>query len=136
MGYKQLLTLLAAALLITGCTLGTANTIRLKGTANPGQISLDKRMPVAIEATVENIANSTETVTVDVDDTEGLSVTKPERTQFTLKPGESRVVIFTGKLDETAVPGKYRIEISAVTQRGDHVTELVYLNVVAERGII
>jgi uncharacterized membrane protein len=128
--------ILLSVFLVIGCTIGTTSTIRLKGNVDPAQISLDKRIPVSIEANVENIANSTETVTVDVEETEGLSIEGPERTTFTLKPGESRVVIFVGKLEEAGVPGEYRIDISAKTREGDRVTEVVFLNVVAERGFI
>jgi uncharacterized membrane protein len=135
MKFKALLIFLLAFAL-AGCIVGTADTVRLKGNVNPAQISLDKRAPVSIEANVENIANLTETVSVDVEDTEGLSIVKPERTTFTLKPGESRVVIFMGTLDEAGVPGEYRIDIYAETKNGDVVNEVVFLNVVAERGFI
>jgi uncharacterized membrane protein len=128
--------LLIALSLLLGCTVGTTHNIRLRGNVNPGQISLDKRMPVSIEASVENIGNVTQTVSVDVDDTEGLLVEKPQRLSFILKPGESRVIIFEGLLEETAVPGKYRIEIMAESEDGDRVNEVVFLNVVAERGFI
>jgi uncharacterized membrane protein len=122
--------------LLLGCTVGTTNNIRLQSNLNPGQISLDKRMPVSIEASVENIGNVTQSVSVDVDDTEGLFVEKPERLSFILKPGESRVIIFDGLVEETAVPGKYRIEIMAESEDGDRVNDVVFLNVVAERGFI
>lgn len=125
-----------AFLVLAGCTIGASQTIRLKGNVNPGQISLDKRMPVSIEATVENIGNSTETVTVDVEETEGLDVEKPERREFTLKPGESRVVVFQGTLEERAVSGKYRIEITAATKGGGTVSEVAFLNVVSKSGFI
>ena len=132
----KVVTALVFIFLAAGCTVGTPHSIRLRGNLNPAQLSLDKRMPVSIEASVENIANSTETVSVDVVETEGLLIEKPERTSFTMKPGESRVVVFTGELEETAVPGKYRVEITADTERGDRVTEVVFLNVVVERGFI
>ncbi len=119
-----------------GCTIGVSQDIRLRGSVNPSQVSLDRKVPISIEASVENIANSTETISVDVVDTEGLSVQKPERTTFTLKPGESRVVIFIGILEDTAVPGKYRIEIAAETEDGEMSNEVVFLRVVAERGLI
>jgi uncharacterized membrane protein len=127
---------LAAVFMFIGCTVGTAHNIRLKGNVNPAQISLSKRTSASIEASVENIGNSTETVSVDVVETEGLSVMKPERATFTLKPGEVRIVTFTGTLEETAVPGTYVIEIIADAKSGGTVRERVSLKVVAERGLI
>ena len=123
-------------LLITGCMVGNTDNLRLKTNVNPSQVSLDNKIPVSIEASVENIANSTSVVSVDVEDTEGLIVKKPERTRFTLKPGESRVVIFEGKLEEDAVPGKYRIEVEAQIENGGRVTETAFLNVVIQKGIL
>lgn len=123
-------------LLVSGCSMGASPDIVLKGKVDPGQVSLDKRLPVQIQASVENVGNSTETISVDVDGSEGLIVEKPQRTVFTLKPGESRVVIFTGTLEETAVPGKYRIEITAVPQGGGAVSDVVFLEVVSQRGFI
>ncbi|RMF89274.1 MAG: hypothetical protein D6733_06610 [Methanobacteriota archaeon] len=127
---------LLMALLLTGCAIGTTSSIRLRGNVDPAQISLSKRTPAAIEASVENIGNSTQTVTVDVVDTEGLSIEKPERTTFTLKPGEARVATFTGILEETAVPGNYVIEIVVDTEKGERIKERVTLKVVAEKGLI
>jgi hypothetical protein len=123
-------------MLLSGCSMGASRDIVLRGTVDPGQVSLDKLLPVAIEASVENVGNSTETIAVDVDGTEGLLVEKPERTVFTLKPGESRVVIFIARLEETAVPGKYRIEITAVPQGSGAVKEVVFIEVVSQRGFI
>lgn len=131
-----LLIMVVLAVLVSGCTVGTSDPVRLRGNVNPSQISLDKRIPVAIEASVENIGNATQTISLDVTGTEGLSVDVPPRTTFTLKPGESRIVTFKGTLDETAVPGEYRVEISATTEGGRRVNEVVFLKVVAERGLI
>jgi uncharacterized membrane protein len=128
--------ILLTLLLIVGCTVGSSKNIRLRGNVNPAQISLDKKVPVFIEANVENIGNSTETVSLEVDDTEGLSVEKPKRTSFTLQPGESRIISFTGILDANAVPGKYRVEILAKTENSGRVSEVVFINVVAEKGFI
>jgi len=128
--------LLVVTMLFLGCTMGSQENIRLKGAVDPGQISLDKEVPVSIEATVENIGNDTQTISVDVDGTEGLIVERPERRSFTLKPGESRVVIFVGRLEETAVPGKYRVEIVADTTGSGSKSEVVFLNVVAQQGFI
>jgi uncharacterized membrane protein len=128
--------ILLTLLLIVGCTVGNSKNIRLRGNVNPAQISLDKKVPVFIEANVENIGNSTETVSLEVDDTEGLSVEKPKRTSFTLQPGESRIISFTGILDANAVPGKYRVEILAKTENSGRVSEVVFINVVAEKGFI
>ncbi len=123
-------------LLLSGCSMGGSRDIVLRGNVDPGQVSLDKMLPVAIEASVENVGNTTETISVDVGGSEGLIVEKPDRTTFTLKPGESRVVIFIGRLEETAVPGKYRIEITAGPQGSGAVTEVVFLEVVSQRGFI
>lgn len=134
---RKALFILLALFLIAGCTVGTTHNMRLRGNVNPGQISLDKRMPVSIEASVENIGNSTETITIDAaDDTQGISIEKPERTSFTLKPGESRIVVFIGTLEETAPPGKYRIDITATTKGDDVISETAFLTVIAERGFI
>jgi uncharacterized membrane protein len=132
----QFIPFIIVILIFSGCTLSTTDNIRLKGNLNPSQITIDKRLPISIEATVENIANSTETISVDVEETEGLSIRKPERTSFTLKPGESRTVIFMGTLDEAAVPGKYRIEITSKSKSGSTVHETIFLNVVVDRGLI
>ncbi len=131
-----LLTVVLLTVLASGCTIGTSDSVRLRGNVNPSQISLDKRIPVAIEASVENIGNTTQTISLDVTGTEGLSVEMPPRTAFTLKSGESRIVTFKGTLDETAVPGEYRVEISATADGGNRVKEVVFLKVVAERGLI
>ncbi|HDH28121.1 MAG TPA: hypothetical protein ENH13_03210 [Euryarchaeota archaeon] len=133
---SRVFAVLVISILFLGCVVGSQENIRLKGAVDPGQISLDKDMPVSIEATVENIGNSTETVAVDVDGTEGLVIERPERRSFTLKPGESRVVIFVGRLEETAVPGKYRVEIVASTDGSASKSEVVFLNVVSQQGFI
>ncbi len=133
---SRVFAVLIVTLLFLGCTMGSQENIRLKGKVDPGQISLDKEVPVSIEATVENIGNDTETITVDVDGTEGLVIERPERRSFTLKPGESRTIIFVGRLEESAVPGKYRVEVVAETENSGSKSEVVFLNVVSQQGFI
>ena len=133
---SRVFAVLVVTILFLGCMVGSEENIRLKGAVDPGQISLDKDVPVSVEATVENIGNDTETIEVDVDGTEGLIIERPERRSFTLKPGESRTIIFVGRLEETAVPGKYRVEVVAKTESSGSKSEVVFLNVVSEQGFI
>jgi len=128
---------LALILLALGCTISGSRTIVLKTNVNPAQVSLDRKRPVAIEASVENIGNGTIKVTVEAEDTtEGLVVKSPPRTTFTLKPGESRVLVFDASLEETSPPGKYRIDVVARTERGEMVRETTFLRVVSQQGFL
>lgn len=124
-------------LLMIGCTVGTEHVIRLRGNVYPSRIALDSTEPVTIEASIENIGNSSHTVTVSAEDnTQGINIIMPERTVFTLKPGESRVVLFEGHLDEAAAPGRYRIDVLAKTDSLDLVEEVVFLEVSLEKGLL
>ncbi len=133
----RIVLLLILIVSISGCTISNSKeNIRLESEIVPGKISLEKPEEVHLEAQVKNVGTSTETVTADVVKTEGLMVTKPSRTTFTLKPGESRTIAFSANLTDDAVPGDYIIDVQVKTLNGDIVTDRAKLRVVEEKGLL
>ncbi len=128
--------LLISLLLISGCTISSRQNIKLESEIVPSKINLEEPEPLYLEARVKNIGTATETVTTDVVKTEGLSVTKPSRTTFTLKPGESRTITFSASLTEDAVPGDYIIDVQVKTENGDMVWDRAKLRVVEGTGLL
>jgi len=126
---------LALVLLIlsTGCTVDK-HTIKITTEAVPSKISLTNPEPISVKVSVKNIGTSIETVTADITKTEGVEVTSPNKTVFTLKPGESRTVTFIGRLRVDAVPGDYIIDTQIRTTTGDLVTDRVKVRVVKTQG--
>ncbi|MFQ5974720.1 MAG: hypothetical protein ACE5J5_00170 [Candidatus Hydrothermarchaeales archaeon] len=127
--------ILLAVLVTSGCTIGRAKNLKLNGEVVPSKISLDESQPIVLEATVENGGTATETIIIDVVKTEGVDVKRPERTQFTLKPGESRVVTFEASLTSDAVPGDYILEVTVQSQSGEYVGDRAKLRVVKSKGL-
>ncbi len=129
--------LLILIVFITGCTISNSReNIRLESEIVPGKISLNEPEEVRLEAKVKNVGTSTETVSADVVKTEGLVVTKPSRTTFTLKPGESRTIVFSANLTADAVPGDYIIDVQVKTQNGNIVNDRAKLRVVEGTGLL
>jgi len=110
--------------LFSACTVEQTAAIRIKGSAIPPQTSISKAAPVEIEANVENTGNTTKFVKVTASGSEGIDVKKMDRDEFTLKPGEVRVVTFIGILKKDALPGKYIIELSAFADGSAAKTEV------------
>ncbi len=124
-------------LLISGCTIsGVKDNIRVESEIVPSKINLEEPEPLSLEVRVKNVGTSTETVSADVKKTEGLSVTKPDRTTFTLKPGESRTIAFTASLTGDAVPGDYIIDVQVKTQNGDIVEDRAKVRVEEGAGLL
>jgi uncharacterized membrane protein len=112
------------------------HSISLDSEVIPGKVSIEAPEPIYILAHAKNIGTSAETITADVIKTEGLSVLKPEKTEFILKPDESRTITFTATLMENAVPGDYIIDIQIRTKSGDLVWDRARLRVVEKKGLL
>lgn len=122
---------------LSGCTIrSTRENIRLESEIVPSKVSLDEPTALSLEARVKNVGTSSETITADVVKTEGLEVTKPSRTTFTLKPGESRTITFSAKLTKDAVPGDYIIDVQVKTDNGNLVWDRAELRVVEKKGLL
>ncbi len=133
---KPWIAIVLFALLVTsGCTLGSSNNLKLSGEVVPSKISLDESKVILLEASVKNDGTSTETITIDVVKTEGVDVKRPDRTQFTLKPGESRVITFEASLTSDAVEGDYILEVAVQSQSGGYVGDRAKLRVVKNKGL-
>jgi len=130
---KKVLALAAAALfaVLSACIVEQTSGIRVKGSAVPPQISILNAAPVEIEMSVENIGNATKFVKVDAAGSEGIDIKKVDRDEFTLKPGEIRLVTFIGVLKKDALPGKYIVELSAFAD-GDAAKTTVEVRVVKD----
>lgn len=100
----------------------------------PSKVNLENPEPLYVEARMKNVGTSVETVTADVVKTEGLTIRKPARTTFTLKPGESRTVTFEANLTSDAVSGDYIIDVQAKTENGVIVWDRARLRVAEESG--
>lgn len=110
--------------------------IKLESEIVPGKVSLEEPQPLSLEVSVTNIGKSTETVIADAASTEGLSVSKPSKTTLTLKPGESRIIVFNATLTKDAIPGDYIIDVQVKTESGEVVFGAARLRVTAKKGLI
>jgi len=128
--------MLVSVLLVSGCISSSKHTIELESKVVPSKVSLERPEPINVEARVTNIGTSQETVTADVIKTEGLFMAYPNKTTFTLKPGESRTITFTASMTFDAVPGEYIIDIQTKTVGGDVVIDRAKLQVVKKRGLL
>lgn len=128
--------LIVLLLFISGCITSTQRTIKLESQVVPSKVSLERPEPINVEATVTNIGTSQETITADVVKTEGLFIAYPNKTTFTLKPGESRTITFTASMTYDAVPGEYIIDVQTKTMGGDVVIDRAKLQVVEKRGLL
>jgi uncharacterized membrane protein len=122
---------------LQGCVLwGERASIELTANVVPGRVSLDAPEPLRIELRVTNVGNATEVIDADAITTEGLEVMKPARTTFTLKPEESRIIIFTVRVTEEATPGDYIVELPVETERGETITERAKVTIVEKKGLL
>lgn len=112
-----LLIVLMLLILSAACTVGKTKTLRVRGSAIPPQISLSEPRSVEIDVNVENIGNETHRVVVSAEGSEGIEIESASKNAFNLKPGEARVVTFIAKLMKDALPGIYKIEIYARTEK-------------------
>lgn len=121
-----------------GCTLfgGGGHTVILETEVNPSKVSLDDPQTIQLHAHAKNVGSSVETISADVIRTEGLLVAKPDKTDFVLKPDESRTITFAATLTNTAVPGDYIIDIQIRTESGDLVWDRARLRVVEKKGLL
>ncbi len=120
----------------SGCLLRDgSNPLKLSVEVVPSKISLDDSQPIFLEATVKNDGTATETITIDVVKTEGVDVKRPDRIKYTLKPGESRVIIFEALLTFDAVPGEYMLEVAVQSQSKGYVGDRVKLRVVKSKNL-
>jgi uncharacterized membrane protein len=128
---------LIALILASGCLFGEKSLgIKLDSEIVPNKISLEDTQSLKLETRVTNVGNTKEVITADAIATEGLDVHKPIRTNFALKPGESRIIIFNATLTEYAVPGDYVIDIQITTDTGKILLGTAKLRVVQKKGII
>ena len=133
----RLLAILLVAILVAGCAIwGDSHAIKLSTEVVPGQVSLQEPETLRVEVRATNVGNATETITADATATEGLSVTKPNRTQFTLKPEESRIITFTVTVAKDIAPGDYIIDVIVRTGNGDIVTGKAKVKVAEKKGLI
>lgn len=118
------LILLTLLLLSQGCSLiGEEHQVKTFIEVKPSKLSVGNGEEVKIKVKVENIASSPLTANVDANGSEGLFVVRPERTTITLKPEESRIMDFSARIKEDALPGSYVVDIFVETDRGDVVRE-------------
>ena len=133
----RVLALLFLLLAVGGCAaIGEKHTIKLESEVTPSKVSLDEPQEIVVRAKTTNIADKMVTVEVNVVETEGLSITKPNKTVFRLKPGESRIVEFKVTLNKDAVPGDYRIDVQAKTAEGDVVLDKAKLRVYRKKALL
>ena len=136
---KRLIVLLAFIIIISGCIEGKGHNIKLTTEVTPAKVSLDDRELISIEVRATNVGTSTEKITPDVIKTEGLVIIPPNRTgdqmTFTLKPDESRTIIFYADLMEDAVPGDYIIDVKIETDAGDIIWDRAKVRVEQEAGL-
>lgn len=133
----RLLAILLVAILVAGCAIWSdSHAIKLSTEVIPGQVSLQEPETLRVEVRATNVGNATETITADATATEGLSVTKPNRTQFTIKPEESRIVTFTVTVAKDIAPGDYIIDIIVRTGNGDVVTGKAKVKVAEKKGLV
>ncbi len=118
----RILYILVLLLLIPGCTLvGKAHEIKVSVNVIPSKVSINYNKYIEMNVVVLNIGSKTVTANIDAGNTEGLVIIKPERATITLKPQESRILGFKAKLEESALPGNYIVDIIGKTNDGDTV---------------
>ncbi len=132
---KRLIVLLAFIIIISGCIDGKGHNIKLTTEVTPAKISLDNLELISIDVRATNVGTSLEKITADVIKTEGLVIIPPNRTAFTLKPDESRTIIFYADLMEDAVPGDYIIDVKIETDAGDIIWDRAKVRVEQEAGL-
>lgn len=135
---KQAFALMFISLLLlsAGCVSKGKYSVKLDINVVPSKVSLESPEEISIEASVRNVGSSAIVIDADVVGTEGLQVTKPQRTNFTLKPEDSRTIIFTANLSSDAVPGDYVIDVRVKTDKGEVVEEKAKVRVAAKRGLL
>lgn len=133
------LTAIFIIFLISGCTAFNSNVkqnIKVDSVVVPSKISLEELdTPIEVEARLTNVGASVETVSANAMATEGLNISAPDKTNFILKPHESRTVLFNATLNEDAVPGDYIIDIEVRTGRGDLISGVAKLRVERKKGL-
>jgi uncharacterized membrane protein len=132
---KRSIALLACLLVILGCLGGKTHNIKLTSEVTPAKVSLDDKKLISIDVRATNVGTSLEKITADVIKTEGLVIILPNRTTFTLKPEESRTIIFYAELMDEAVPGDYIIDVKVETESGDIIWDRARIRVEQESGI-
>lgn len=136
---KRVIIILAILMIISGCIGGKGHNIKLTSDVKPAKVSLDNLELISINIRVTNVGTSLERITPDVIKTEGLIIIPPNRTAermtFTLKPGESRTIIFYANLLEDAVPGDYIIDVRVETEDEDIIWDRAKVRVVQESGL-
>ncbi len=124
-------------LLSAGCIYSKSKySVKLDISVVPSKVSIESPEEISIEANVRNVGSSTITIDADVIGTELLQVKKPQRTNFTLKPEDSRTIVFTANLSKDAVPGDYVIDVRVKTDKGEVVEDRAKIRVVARRGLL
>jgi len=132
---KRFVVLLACLMIVSGCVGGKGHNIKLTSEVKPAKVSLDNIELISINVMATNVGTSLERITADVIKTEGLDIIPPNRTTFTLKPGESRTIIFYASLMEDAVPGDYIIDVQIKTEAEDIIWDRAKVRVVQESGL-
>ncbi len=122
---------LSLFLLIPGCSLlGEKHQVKVSVEVVPSKVSINEGQEVEIKVRVLNIAKGSVTVNIDAANTEGLLIVRPDRTTFTLKPEESRILNFKARIKEDALPGDYIVDIVVKTDSRDEVVEKAKLKVI------
>ena len=133
---RRFIAFLACLMVISGCIMGgTKHNIKLTSEVKPAKVSLENKELISINVRATNVGTSLEKITADVIKTEGLVIIPPNRTTFTLKPDESRTIIFYANLMEDAVPGDYIIDVQIKTEDGDIIWDRAKVRVVQESGL-
>lgn len=132
---KRFIAILACLIIISGCIGGKGHNIKLTSEVKPAKVSLDNKELISIDVRATNVGTSLEKITANVIKTEGLVIILPDRTTFTLKPGESRTIIFYANLMEDAVPGDYIIDVQIKTEAGDIIWDRAKVRVAQESGL-
>ena len=132
---KKFIVLLACLMIIAGCIGGKGHNIKLTSEVKPAKVSLDDPELISINVRATNVGTSLEKITADVIKTEGVVIIPPNRTTFTLKPGESRTIIFHASLMEDAVPGDYIIDVQIKTEAEDIIWDRAKVRVAQESGL-
>lgn len=133
------LTAILIVFLVSGCTAfssGAKQSIKVDSLVVPGKVSLDELDAyIEVEAKITNVGTLVETISASAVATEGLSISPPDKTRFTLKPHESRTVLFNATLDKDAAPGDYIIDIEVKTEKGDLISGVAKLRVERKKGL-